>query len=551
MWACSLAWAVSFGGSYGVGLHVSYLIHGLHLANPAFLQNDWFAAHTTDFQPVFSRLVALLSVLGVLQAATIVLNVALHVGAGLILYRIVAAVSPAEHRVTLFLLILTLSALDGTRTVALSVLFSFDFQGSTIAVVGLLAGCWLYLRGRYLAAGLALAAGGAFHANYLVLAPPVFALALLLDGNKSLVKRGALLLGPSVPVILLHLPLLLHASGGEAGNVARTILQQIRSPWHYNFATYWRSDLPVFAWVVLGGLGAAAARSTPQWRAIRPLVALFAATTSLVVLATLQAVVGPSPVLTQLYLWRFAPLAVLFAQILVCGSLLMGPRRTVGAEPAPRVTWQNALGILAFLVVIHETPFYWNDLVDIGCILVLAGALAWPWLGATRINRRALASVVFCVATACQGFGTLHLGGLLGRPPGEERELYAWAARTAERARFLVPLDLEDFRLHAGRAIVVDWKTHPFMAAELIEWYRRVGRVSGDSSFRTEAVAVGGYAAMTAERLNALVHDFEVDYVVVRKEWSWPPLPGYKVVFANAGFVVYASPVPVGSNPTP
>ena len=67
VWVCSLVWAVSFGASYGMGLHVSYLIHGLHLADPTFLQDDWLTAHTTDFHPVFSRLVAILGIAGILK----------------------------------------------------------------------------------------------------------------------------------------------------------------------------------------------------------------------------------------------------------------------------------------------------------------------------------------------------------------------------------------------------------------------------------------------------------------------------------------------------
>ena len=86
-----------------MGLHVSYLIHGLHLADPTFLQDDWLTAHTTDFHPVFSRLVAILGIAGILKPALILLAVALHVSAALLLYQVVATITAVHHRMTVFL----------------------------------------------------------------------------------------------------------------------------------------------------------------------------------------------------------------------------------------------------------------------------------------------------------------------------------------------------------------------------------------------------------------------------------------------------------------
>ena len=79
--------------------------------------------------------------------------------AGRMLYEILGRITAAEHRMKVFLLVLSLSALDGTRSVGASLLFSSEFQPSTVSTVGLVAASWLYLRGRYLASGLALAAG--------------------------------------------------------------------------------------------------------------------------------------------------------------------------------------------------------------------------------------------------------------------------------------------------------------------------------------------------------------------------------------------------------
>lgn len=550
VWVCSVVWAVSFGASYGAGNQVSYLIHGVHLANPVFLQYDWLTAHTTDYHPVFSRLVAMLSAAGILKQAAIVLNVAFATAAGLILYEIVGMITSAHNRTAVFLLVLSLSALDRTRTVADSYLLSNELQPSTVAAVALVAASWLFVRGRYLASGVTLMIGGAFHANYLVLCPALFGLAMLMDGRKSLVKRGVQTLAPSAAVIILFLPLLLTASGGGDARAARTILQEIRAPQHYALAGFSFGIPPFFAWGVLGLLSLAAARRREQRAGLRPLAALFLATTSLIVVASVQAVVGPIPILTQLYLWRLAPMGVLLAQILLAQSLAVGPSLSMVMERSRQGLLETALGICAFLLIIRDSRYYGN-LAAAVCLTIIAAAYALPRLSMRRVSETALAVLVFSTAVVWQGYGALRTNTLVGWAPKDERQLYAWASRTVADAQFLVPLDLSGFRLHAGRAIVVDWKTPPFMPSELVEWYRRVGRMAGDSGFRSYAAAVHGYAAMTADRMAALVRDYGVTYVVAQKEWSWPPLPGYSVAFTNSKFVVLEVPPPLRSFPKP
>jgi hypothetical protein len=73
----------------------------------------------------------------------------------------------------------------------------------------------------------------------------------------------------------------------------------------------------------------------------------------------------------------------------------------------------------------------------------------------------------------------LKLAGLQGDAPGY-KELAAWAKEnTPKDAVFLVPPDEESFRVHARRAIVVNFKGVPQLSAELPAWRDRLRNVLG------------------------------------------------------------------------
>jgi hypothetical protein len=97
-----------------------------------------------------------------------------------------------------------------------------------------------------------------------------------------------------------------------------------------------------------------------------------------------------------------------------------------------------------------------------------------------------------------------------------ERELYAWVQQSSpEDAVFLVPPDLENFRLHARRAIVVDWKSTPIVPEELLEWRDRILAISGADAVGSRREAVQGYATIDAARLAALGERYRARFAVL------------------------------------
>ena len=68
---------------------------------------------------------------------------------------------------------------------------------------------------------------------------------------------------------------------------------------------------------------------------------------------------------------------------------------------------------------------------------------------------------------------------------------------------YLIPLELEEFRLITGLPAFVDWKSIPYRPDELIEWYERVqlARAYYEASDATDAIvaleAINKYARVT------------------------------------------------------
>jgi len=39
---------------------------------------------------------------------------------------------------------------------------------------------------------------------------------------------------------------------------------------------------------------------------------------------------------------------------------------------------------------------------------------------------------------------------------------------------YLIPVEMQKFRLYSGAAVFVDWKTHPYKDKEILEWHQRL-----------------------------------------------------------------------------
>jgi hypothetical protein len=89
----------------------------------------------------------------------------------------------------------------------------------------------------------------------------------------------------------------------------------------------------------------------------------------------------------------------------------------------------------------------------------------------------------------------------------------------------LTPLE-DDYRLGARRAVYVDWKSHPYLGAEVLEWWQRVEFVRQfytlDATARQQACQTAGVDYYVVQ---AAAHSEPEPVVISWEEWRLVPCP--------------------------
>jgi len=549
----AVAFAASYGLTYGYDNQYVYFLKALTLTDHSVLRSDWFTFHTTQYHRVFAYLGAFLLLLNKQGWAVAITQFLLVLLGGLVMYRLVKRVAGATLSVAAYLLLLSILFITRTSSVGTSYLFDTILQPSTLGALGSIAGTLFFVEERWLASGVCLAIGGAFHANYLVLAYPIFGLSHLALGFKDFKRRVFLQFAPLLAITLVLSPLLLAASHTQASPEAQEILFRVRSPHHYNPARYERNFMPFAAWQMIGiGSGWLLHKTANGRRLGAVLCGLMLTIWTGTLLTTFYDV----PKVNQIFVWRFAPNADILSQILLACAVAHALAKPSLTRHYPGV----AIGLVAAGMGLFG--LFWKGkgnapipnlmLALLGAVLVLRAVDLMLDLLARFVPARAPSVaeakrlLVFCPLV----FGAYQLyrvvpqkleearsrSTLLKEDGGRNDELYRWLREKSPKdAIYLTPPDLEGARFLGQRAIVVDWKAVPLIPTELLGWYERLCDVTGRKVKGSGDLA--GYGSLDPERLALIVSKYHPDYVVLRRgaEARFENLP---VVYKNSGYSV-------------
>jgi len=124
-----------------------------------------------------------------------------------------------------------------------------------------------------------------------------------------------------------------------------------------------------------------------------------------------------------------------------------------------------------------------------------------------------------------------------------EDAFYQWIqSNTETEAIFLIPLNLESFRLESNRAIVVDWKAFPFSDVAIVDWYTRVNEVTNNtdkkysySGFSSYSQMSRGYDSLHEDDIALLKNKYHFDYVVVKKQKEL----NFSLVYSDNHYSIY------------
>jgi len=513
------ALALAYGSPYGTNNQVTYLLDPLSRTFPELYHRDWFVSEMHHYHIAFAWLTAPLYALdadgaiafGIAQLVTMVATYA-------VIYKLVACTTE-RARLTTYLLFAGLLVLGGARSLGGSYLFAGYLQPSSLAVLGWLVALVAWVRDRPLAAGLALGLGAVFHLNYAVLGVGMFGLAELSERRD--LKRLAMLLGPSLVVVLVFLPAMIASSHATDGDVAMRVLVQFAFPVHFKPVRI-RHDM----WSLAGWLAVTWALRGPADRLWRFAISGMA----LVLGALLVASIPPLLFVTRLFVWRIAPLPQLAGQLVAFASV-----RGLARRDAPRPSLGRlvvlAIGLVAIVVNAFQRPVAnYPDVI----VAVLIGC------GVAIALRREVVLAVLAIAVC--GYALVSARTELARPmlfSSYEPQVSTWArTATPTDAVFLVPPYRIEFRLMSRRAIVVDTKSPPMYLDELVAWYRRLCAIADAPELVTLDEAGTRYDALAPDKLVHVARAFGAGYVLVQKTRTNTRLAA-RVAYEDAEDVVY------------
>ncbi|MCB9558276.1 MAG: hypothetical protein H6707_19320 [Deltaproteobacteria bacterium] len=526
--AAAISTALIKGLSAGVNNQVLYLLPALRLIDGQLLKNDWYLNAGPDPHPLFRLIGAPLLALDESGWALGIANVATIVALFGSLYLILRTLLPRLQALAALPLVLAALIAFGEGSIAQSYLYSRFLQPSSFGALGLLLAALFFLRGQWLKAGLAAAIGGALHINYLVLLGPVFGIAHLVLREPRLLRRATATLLPMTIVLLCFVPTLLSATG-EGTDAGRELLFRMRAPHHYHLQRFVERFVPFVAWSIIG---LAALLSIGR---NRRLVSFLLGLLAVIWIPSLAIAVTNDARLTALFVWRLAPFVEVLCMALLAAAVvaqLFRPDRVVG--PSANALFAYLVGSCA-LILYYATrnkndPLQYllllGGLIIVGVLGRLFFARVAPAFSIYRIDAArsrlwSLIALMVCCALWLAAASRVSLkdervrSSLLRGAPDHLTALYLWVRQhTPKDAVFVIPPNLENFRFHARRAVVVDWKGAPMIPRLLPEWHRRMVDVIG-APVSNEATGNRGYARMTDQQLRMLAERYGATHAIL------------------------------------
>jgi len=543
----SLLFGVGFGLNAATSNQLVYLLRSVALLHPELFTRD-LALSSFDFHHLYSLLCALILRVDASGWLIAVANVAAACFGAWCVYRLLRLFLDEPEAFPAFMLVLTWAGVSNTVAVGGSYVFADIFQPSTLGSVGLLGASLAFVLDRPLATGLWLAFAGAFHSNYLLLTPCVFGVAWLLCGGQQMLRRGLLIFGPSLPILLFHVPFFLASSAAAPAVLERVrhLFMDVRSPHHYLV-----KPADFAPWLGFQLLAAAALFEPARRGAVteRRLLRLLIGFWALIVPAGVLSSLFGLRFFMQLFAWRISPHAALLAQVALAACIVRSVCNN-GLSWRELSRAERGLSVLGIaLLLLGALLNKSRDLSLLGVSFALLPLLV-GWLresvSLTGGRWLGILNPLFCITFLAGDFG--HLRGvyaksdLLGGRDLDVMAVCSWVKRnTAVDALLLIPPVEEQIRFQCQRAVVVDWKGAGVLPNDVIEWDRRLEDVTDRHPFEKES-QLDGYESLDRDRLERLRQSYHFDLLLVHRDAKLSL--GVEPDFAQGRFAAYRMPRP-------
>lgn len=572
------------GYQFGRSNHTVYLLDALRQTQPHLLANDWFTTQTLQYHAVFGLLTSGLYKLGIVEPAFLLGYLALATMFHLGWYMLVVRIGGRQITYLLSLMLFYLSA-GGFGLGMYQFLQDGSFLPSNVANVALLWAIVLWLYGRFGWAGFAMGLAGLFHLNHAIVGVGLWGAMILWELWRPTNQHAprpttGWLIGTALAVFpaAINIGFALKATMTQSSAMPLAefvdLYVRLRHPHHYDPSTWPLALWLCFLWPIPFAVIAARLRPpldaphhdgepshpTPeQTRFARAQAArFFLLFCGLLVVALIGAGIWYiHETLIQMSLYRFS----IFPKLLSCVGVAY---LVCDSGRLPRVTARLiAVGVPVAIVLAlsllrifggrtaHEV--IWRQPGPIGLFVALCCGLALYELSRRRAARQTiLHPIAIAALLAVAGFGWGRWMGFdFGYSPQPHPDHVAMCEyvrnpnNTPVDATFLVSPGDEMFRLHAQRAIVVNFKAVPQLSGELDVWQKRLCDVLGLQKLTELARPYHAtlwdiekrYKALPESHLAQVAELYGARYILTRRRLG--PKWDTKIAFGSGDYVLY------------
>lgn len=471
------------GSNYGWAVnHSTYLLPGLQMAHPELWSTDWWLNNTTHYHFFFSYLVYAFETIGITGYAFFILNILTITFSYFVIFKIIEEIWPARSLAIFSLVVLVSGIIRESTSIAITFLHISGFQPSSLPTLGFFIAMLLFMRKKYIGAGVCLGVFNLFHANFAILTIPFFGIAHLCLGKQELFKR---LIQQFVPQIILFIPLLPVVLNTVDLNTTAAMQKEAldilfnRFAFHYDF-DYFSQSIPGFGGVLLLAISMYLYLYSDNKDNIKfqQFSALFVALLAIFLFAFYEALLFKSQFINRFFLWRFCPFLEVFMYILIsCASIKIGV-----------VTFKEKI---KGNIRIGEKGF---------CLSV---ALIVSTIASIGVVNYYKACKFYVNNDACHSDTANFFRFIREETPTD--------------AIFLVSPDFLTFRLFAERSIVASSVEVPLTPSQTIEWLKRIQNMTGRQVILTWKGLEQLYNMQSYENLEQLKKLYKIDYIVFSK----------------------------------
>lgn len=591
-----LAIYISTSYSYNISDHNEQIPIIKRLIDSSYLMNDWFVNQNDGFTVrwYFSSMLAYLANFADLSLVYFSLYVVslILIIVGIYLISHFLFDNNLTSFLTIFLILFSVRTALGGNWIVSSILVP-----STIANAFALFAIYFFMKKRLYISFLFLGIASLFQILVGMLLATILIFYLFITirnvGLKKILLSIACYLSFAiwniVPIILSNM------SSDVSGLEVMKIIGYERHPWHYMPFQFNTMSYLLFISIML--LFIASLKYKPEKEKHKMVIVFISTILAMCAIGTIFVEIIPTPTILKLQLFKTTPYLILFAYIyianyfrvaftesdnitntliiigtivsfhisysLIIFSLLYISYNKIFKRCVDRIV--NKIGskkeiyLISLLLVLTFVGFYftifshfYHVYLKIQLMLmwlfiflfIILSRIAMPKL--IKINEIALSvSLVSILLIATVG-GIYYDGCIQIKKPQKDfnkLECYEWIRlNTPKDAVFISPPYIEDFRLGADRAIVVDFKAFTFKDQSIIEWRRRIADVTNRIEFkfrgnRGEELR-NGFMSLNESDIIGISKKYHAQYIFIEN----PQKLKFKVLYENENYTVYTVP---------